>query len=428
MLPASTKEQASGVSGLPASSGPGPTYGLPLRELRGVICRSVRRACVDSFGGHLEAIVLTGSLARDEATYERIANSHRILGDAEFLLVFQKHENPPQAAELSDLRRRIEEELLRRLVTCKVDLSAVRANYFQGLPAHIFSYELKHCGYIIWGDADVLRAIPEFSTADLSREDAARLLSNRFVEVLECAPELFSGQNAKTPAVQYKLLKMCLDAGTSLLVFLGRYAPTYRERSEILSRLAFAAVDEIGLPFNLKSFAALVAECTNWKVNPPESRGAAPILTWPEVALLAHALWRWEMIQLTRAPETSTDADLFRAWNRSQSWKTRMLGWARIARSSGWRARRRHCLRWLKLCRVAGPRLAVYQAAFGVLFDSSAPSGAHSPHGKARDVYSLRNLLPVTEVAPSAIASGDRLTLAQEILLNYREFLIATRL
>ena len=393
--------------------------------LRSVICLSVRHICVDAFGSRLKAIVLTGSLSRDEATFARTENSFSIFGDAEFLLVMKNHETLPRAAEISELRQRIEKDLLQRQVACKIDVSVVRPDYFRRLPPHIFTYELKHCGRVVWGDDEVLQAIPEFSPADLSREDATRLLANRLVELLECAPEIFNRKKPVSPEFQYKLLKLYLDMATSLLVFLRRYTPTYRERQHILSRLANHPARTTDPPFNRRAFAKCIAACTYWKLAPHESLEDIPKLVWPDAVYSARALWRWELIQLTGASRSSTDEELFQAWNRMQSWKANLRGWARVLRSCGWRRSWQHWPRWSKLCWVTGPRFSVYHAAFGLLFGGpSVPHQTNSALGNS----ALRRLLPIDADTREVSEPDDPQALAAAIVLNYQEFLVRTRL
>jgi hypothetical protein len=393
--------------------------------LRSTICRSVRQVCVDAIGSGLKAIVLTGSLARDEATLARRQDSFSILGDAEFLLVLQKRENLPRAADICALRQRIERDLLQRQVSCKVDLSAVRPDYFRRLPPHIFTYELKHCGRVIWGDSDILQAIPEFSAADLSREDAARLLANRLVELLECAPEIFSDKAPSSPMFRYRLLKLYLDMATSLLVFLRSYAPTYRERQQILSRLANHRARFTDPPFDRGALAKCVVACTHWKLASHEVLEDFPNLCWRDALRSAHALWRWELTQLTGAPHSSTDEELFRVWNRMQARRANLRGWARVLRSCGWRRSCRQWPGWSTHCWGTGPRFNVYQAAFGLLFGAlSIPSQTTS----AFESSVLRHLLPIDPDAQDVSGPDDRLALAAAIVANYQEFLVGTRL
>jgi hypothetical protein len=426
MSPASTKELTSGASAIAAQPQEAVRTESPSSRLRSLICRSVCRICPGAFG-RLKAIVLTGSLARDEATFTRIANSYTTFGDAEFLLVLERQEKLPSAASLDALRQRIEQDLLHHQVICRVDVSAVRPDYFRLLPPHIFSYELKHCGRVIWGEDDVLRAIPEYSAVDLSREDAARLLANRLIELLECAPEIAGARNSMSPTLHYKLLKLYLDMAASLLVFLRNYAPTYRERQRILSRLANHRARSTDASLDRQAFANCVTACTHWKLTTHEGPEVPPNLPWRQAVEAAHALLRWELIQLTDAHLSITDEELFAAWKRMQPRKANLRGWARVLRSCGWRRSFRQWSRWLKLCWFTAPRFGVYQAAFGLWFGAfGVPSSA--PNETKSSISRLHRLLPILNHENKRSEPNEPLELATAIVANYREFLVGTRL
>ncbi len=409
---------------------PAETVNSDLRPavLRSVICNRVRRICTNVFGNRLEAIVLTGSLAREEATFARSARKYRVLGDAEFMLVLKKGQTLPKIASLRALRGQIEEDLLKQGILCKVDLSAVPPDYFRRLPPHIFSYELKHCGRVIWGDEDVLRLIPEIAVTDLSREDAARLLCNRLVELLECAPEIFNGRNSISAKLHYKLVKLYLDMAASLLAFLGCYAPTYRERAQILTRLATQQAGTACDPVEIVPFAEAVADCTHWKLAQREEFEARPDVSWREAVQCAHSLWRWELIHLTGSPESIADEELFQAWKRSQSRKANLRGWARVFRLCGSRRGCRQWMRWLRLSWETGPRFGVYEAAFELLFHASfLPSGTLNHTEVGPNIHDLRRLLPVAGQREGKSESNDAHALAAAIVSNYQEFLTGTR-
>ena len=396
--------------------------------LRSLICNRVRRICVNVVGSRLQAIVLTGSLARDEATFARTARKYKVLGDAEFMVVLKKGQTLPKAASLRALREQMEEDLRRQGILCKVDLSAVSPDYFRRLAPHILSYELKHCGRVIWGDEDVLRSIPEISATDLSREDAVRLLCNRLVELLECAPEIFNGRNSISVKLHYKLVKLYLDMAASLLVFLRCYAPTYRERAQILTRLAIQHAGTACDPIEIVPFAELVADCTHWKLAKHDGFEAGPDVSWCEAVQCAHSLWRWELIHLTGSPESIADEELFQAWKRSQPRQANLRGWARVFRLCGWRRGRRQWMRWLRLSWKTGPRFGVYEAALELLFHASSLAGGTLNQTElGADFCDLHRLLPVAGQREGNSESNGAHALAAAIVSNYQEFLTGTR-
>src|ERR1041384_5894704 len=57
------------------------------------ICRATSEAASRKWGTSLRAVVLTGSLARDEATFVDKGLQRTLLGDADFFLIF--HDDAP---------------------------------------------------------------------------------------------------------------------------------------------------------------------------------------------------------------------------------------------------------------------------------------------------------------------------------------------
>src|SRR6266853_1526162 len=196
-------------------------------ELRLAICRAAVTVLSEEYRDALDAIVLTGSMARDEATCARESDIRRVLGDAEFLLSFKKNHQPSTGQELLRVSQRVESLLQNQRIECSIDLGSVPPDYFSKLPPDIFSYELKAYGKQVFGQADVLSQIPKFSAAQISREDAWRLLCNRLLELLEYSEDLLVSDVKQTERLRYKLVKLYLDMATSFLIFKGHYAPTY---------------------------------------------------------------------------------------------------------------------------------------------------------------------------------------------------------
>jgi hypothetical protein len=187
--------------------------GEPSRSevLRSAICNETVRLCLEHSSHGLRALVLTGSLARNEATFEGGEGRWSFWGDAEFLLVCDSTGSLPPAARLAELRTRIEEALARFGIACRIGLRAVRLTYLGNLQPHLFAYELRACGRVLWGDPHILSLIPAFSPRDLSLEDAWRLLCNRMVEHLEVMEELADASAPQSGRVHYRTVKLYLD-------------------------------------------------------------------------------------------------------------------------------------------------------------------------------------------------------------------------
>jgi len=416
------------MSGLPEAARRPTVNGnifLDLASLRQAICDIAVRECTDAFRNQLRALILTGSLARDEASVVRNENSWAVRGDAEFMIVFEKNAALPAIAALGEIRLRIENDLLRQNVQCKIDLSVVHQDYFQHLPAHIFTYELKHCGRVIAGDECILQSIPDYSAEDLSREDAWRLLCNRLLEILECAAELSDENNPPSAALRYKILKLYLDMATSFLVFVRAYAPTYGERRDVLQRLSGQKTTSEQYPFELGSFADLVANCTAQKlISQPDGERSIE-LSCRAAIQTAHALWRWELARLVGAKTELTDLELFNMWISLQPFKKRVRGWFYILRACGRQQSYLVFLQWLKL-RKASPRHWIYLVASTLLFQLTA---ANSPRMRIQDANcaSLSSYLPIRKMTAKNQAAPSWEDLAYDVVWNYQQFLVGTR-
>jgi hypothetical protein len=395
-------------------------------QLREMICAVVQQECTRCFSAVLKGLISTGSLARDEATIIRSEESWAVRGDAEFMLVFEKHSALPSAAALRGVRRSIESDLLERKIECKIDLSAVHPSYFQRLPAHIFTYELKHCGRVIAGDTAILQSIPDYSADELSREDAWRLLCNRLIEVLECAEE-FSGENGRfAPELQYRIVKLYLDMATSLLLFVRAYAPSYRERGEAIFRLAGRKMRPEACPFELGAFADLVADCTGVKLLPQGCEQRRVEFSRHSAMQTAHALWRWELVQLAGTKSVGSDRDLFDQWiKRQSSWKS-IRGWLHVLRACGWQRSYRLWPRWWGL-RKASPRHWIYLIASSLLFQLHADANSFQPRGQDVNLVKLISYLPVRRMTAKNHAPPSWENLAYDVVWNYRQFLMGTR-
>jgi hypothetical protein len=397
---------------------------------KAVICDLAAETCQDVLGPGLRALVLTGSLARDEGTFIESQAGAELLGDAEFLVLLTKGARMPDAF-FTDLSRRVERELARRGLRGHVSLTGCRPRYLRRLKPHIFAYELRACGQVVRGDGRILDLVPSFDVSAIPREDAWRLLCNRMVELVEAAAAadrklpVGDGRPAAAPwlppAVHYATVKLYLDMGTSLLAFLGHFEPGYRARVARLNALARdeAYSDRLGFP--LRDLATCVEACTCFKLDP---RPVPREVSWSfveEALACAHRLWRWELAGLTGLGKDATDDLLWERWMEQQPVPGRLRGWLQVARTQGWLKGWRDRARWPRLAWRASPRYWVYRAAVALV---SGEKHAGEP-GEER-WEALRDRLPAQ--APDAdTAASPRHRLARDISWNYQRFLVHTQ-
>lgn len=378
-----------------------------------------------SFGDGLRAIVLTGSLARDEATIIEHSHGSELLGDADFLMAFSAGSPMPRVVEEAALSQRIEEILLKEGLRCTVHAHAVSPQYFQTLPPAIFSYELRNCGRVVWGDPGILRLIPDFSVADLPREDAWRMLCNRMIEHLAFVHRL-SPDSAELPTdLHYATVKLFLDMATSYLVFARQYAPSYQERAKRLQSMAANSV--ANAPFPLAKFAMRVSECTMWKLTGDDVYCESGVELWKEAISYMRRLWRWQAMELAGKTGILTVAELSRELARRQTAKQRLRGWASLVKRRGGLKNAAQWPRWVTIAFQATPRYLVYQAAAEVAFRLPCLV-KHSGQPPRLDVNwaELRALLP--ERTPQSRYTDEALwrKLVDDVLWNYSQFLEGT--
>jgi hypothetical protein len=464
--------------------------------VRDRVCGCVLRRCRESFASHLRSLVLTGSMARNEATIRiasnrqgatenrelRTENSLEVLGDVDFILVFHDRHALPNSRLVAAVIAGCEADLRDTGIDAHLSMAAVHGNYFRELPPQIFSYELRAGGRAIWGDADILRLIPEFAPQALSLEDAWRMLSNRMTEWLKEAADNISNkrqatshkqenakrstenrelrtenslkigsgkQDAGVDGLAYATIKLYLDMATSLLVFLRAYEPSYRARAEKLQALAQSQSGNFNPPFPLHDFVQRVSECTQWKIGSKSSSASLEFSSrmaagWQQAAEWACRLWVWELAQLTavsslafsvsRAGDECADPletgnwkleTLFKTLANQQTFAQKLRGWLYVVRREGWLRSAPHWPRWLRMMCRCTPRYGVYYAAFQLISRLPAVLGEDLP-----EIMSIRqrvnHLLPVC-ASHSDVTGTSWQSLAAQIVWNYRNFVVETR-
>ncbi len=425
-------------TGAPVLAGSGGLFGSPPQELclaKAAICEEVVTSVRARFPGQVQSIILTGSLARLEATCVASQGASEIIGDAEFLLVFATRAGLPDCLQINSVRESIEAGLRRKAVHCHVSLGAVHPRYFPRLRPSVFTYELKSCGEVVWGDPGVLSQIPPFSPARIPREDGWRTLCNRLIEQLEAVEQAIADPSA-CAALRYRTVKLYLDMTTSLLVFLGVYEPSYLGRAQRLSSLVEDEPSAERLPFVLRPFAAKVAACTAFKLFgtvdcdllPDRDDLTGVLRFWKESVGYARQLWRWELTQLVGVWEPFSDNVLMKKWMREQAVPDRIRGWLHVARKCGWRQGRKHWLRWARMGWHGSPRYCLYEAASQTCFRLPEVVGRAVGRSNLSFAWpSLHARIPLCEPLESNGQGTTWQKLVQVLVANYKDFLTDTR-
>jgi hypothetical protein len=389
------------------------------------ICEETARVCVERFGEKLRALVLTGSLARDEATFVNENTCRTLLGDADFFLVLHDSTHRLSIASLESAGQEVKSALQQRGVIASIGLGAVDVSYLRRMPPHISTFELRSFGCVVWGDSSILSRIPEFSAAEISLEDPWRMLANRMIELLgTAAPATGLSDFHSRRDIQYSTVKLYLDMATSYLVFAGRYQPTYRERARALNQLAEDRCEVADRPFPLRTFAERVSDCTRFKLD-GETAPGTPDELWKEAIQYAYLLWRWELKRLTGETGEPSDSELMLRWMDRQPVKAKIRGWASVLRRSGWRRSWREWPRWIRLGWTASPRYWVYSLAAQLFFGLSHDLRA-ADLGKRANFEELQSSLPLFERREKQCPPIGWLNLCDQVVANYRLFLETT--
>ncbi len=413
---------------------PNPANAMPPSEaatLRALISGRVAAVCAELLKQELESVVLTGSLARDEASFRQADGRWNLEGDAEFFLVIKPGHAPPDADRMRAMRDKAGQDLFDKGIRVPLDLTPVGHEYFKQLKPAIFAYELLVCGQVVWGDPACLNLIPRFTAADIPWEDAWQLLANRMIENLEALCEQDFNAPLLAPRTAYRTIKLYLDMATSLLVFAGAFCPGYKARAQAIRELASGnANNDAKWPFPLGEFADQVQWATTIKLSGNEQEAAPPGLDyWLQAAFHAGKLWRWELARLAGESPELPNRQLMTRWMIRQPLPKRWRGWLVVARADGWLLSLPSWAGWASKALLASPRYWVYLAASdlflslpGILAGSDGQASAWNTGNEQE----LLDLLPRKPALEDAGPKGWR-RVAWGIVLNYHRYLEGTR-
>jgi hypothetical protein len=371
-----------------------------------------------------QALILTGSAARNEATFLRRGPETLWLSDLEFLVVVpDSAAAAKEAAKVDGLAARIEQELRAKGTVVSIDLGLVRETRAANLPRNLFGYETRLHGKQLYGERDYLKEARLFSWREVPLEDAWRLLSNRMVEWLD-----FQSKRTSLSAAEqfYRLSKQYLDILTSLTLMAGCYTGRYETRVAAVEQIRIWLEERIP-SLRTKTLIDGAFLAGEFKLHPeapafvwlqackPESFSdglAAKGWPWLERELpgLHAAVWDWELATLTGSVITSP-ADILGATGKLYRGRERFRGWGKLLlRPALWRDPA-FLRRMTRLAPLGAPRGLVYSCA-RLLADSSQDGGRAV-------IETVRRCLPV--VYP--VGSETREDLVRQCVLNWKNYL-----
>ena len=385
------------------------------------VADTIAELSVCAFPHGLNAVVLTGSLARGEGTWLNGGSLVRLAGDADFLGVFDDRAALPTPDRVAQLKREAKEHLASAGIEANIGLSPVSASYLRRLRPAILSYELITHGKVVWGDPHILNLVPAFAASEIPTDDGFRLLMNRMIELLEivCEHDTLAANAREIP---YRAMKLWLDMATSYLLFERQYVPTYRGRAARLRELG--AESSTGAPIRLRRFSRMVAFATRYKLGEfdTETQEFADLATLIDAA---HSLWRWELERLT-AP-CASDIDLQRRWIGAEPIAARIRGWAAVVERSGIVRAIARTPDWIRMARKGSPRRLICAAASELIFALPRLLEEDAVPGVDSHWDELRRGLPVTDSPENLPLFCSWRRLGRAIAFNYNSFLVPTR-
>lgn len=381
----------------------------------------MRRWCCQTLGSKVKAVILTGSMARNEATWRETGGMVEFLSDAEFSVLLHDKEEPPSPYTARLICHGAEEELRNNGILCKLSFGAAHESYLDALGRTIYAFELLNCGEVLYGDPGILLARVRRDSTAIDWEDGWRLLANRTVELLEIAPILQEGPDVVlSEAEQYKLVKLGLDMATSILVFKSEFVAGYEPRLRKLEVL-YDQGKLSDLPFNAQSFVDRLRRCTEYKMT-NSWNGTSPFQragSIREAAQWLAALWAWQLGRMHGTAAAPAVA-LLRLHMREQTTRDRLRGWAYVVRARGAQSLK-HASHWFQLSRIASPRYCVYMAALELWTVLS------SMECDPTQSTAVTGWLPIFNPLPARDANSTPMSQCiHGILSNYHEFLVGT--
>ena len=348
--------------------------------------RRAARAAVEAVGeDKLEAVILTGTLSRGEATAVVQADGTVFsFSDAEFLVVCREGGVRKGAAgKLAEAARGVEEALRGEGVSIEVDMRPVVRRELRRLRRRIFTLELRTHGKAVWGDEGVVECVPVVDPRRILRWDAVSLVFNRIIEHLEARGVVATAGPQERAILRYRNAKTLLDMAGSLLAFQGHYEPTYRARGEKFGAFYETLPD---LRRQLPEMAQEVRRWTRYKLDPEsfvmedgggtgEGDATREVRReWHRTARIVREVWLWESQRFLGAPGVDDPYEMAERYLRTDMIGMKVKGWVGLMMKE----RGRREVPWgraLRLMSLARPNTLIYASGAILYFALSRESG-----------------------------------------------------
>ncbi|WP_089935810.1 hypothetical protein [Candidatus Entotheonella palauensis] len=318
----------------------------------------------------LEAVILTGSTARGEASVLPVPGGFRLLGDLEFLVIARAPFDWPRLRrQMTMLSHRATREIGAAGREAVIEYGpAGRVYLHRNIRPCIFAYDLRTHGQVVWGPPDILSDIAPFKVGDIPPEDALNLLMNRLIESL-----LDSRRAPLHPP--YGTVKFILEAAGSALACAGGHVSCYRERGKSFDDLLQVEPTLASALSDLGDFRCWLEAAIACKLE-PSSRRLADLqhaLSLSQCARWGRELWLWQVRRwLGDMPDFNEALEIY---VRRESVVLRLKGWAKFFRHP---LRPQGTLAWPRLARLvpqSSPQTLTYAAALWLLAGLTGTGG-----------------------------------------------------
>jgi hypothetical protein len=219
----------------------------------------VARALSESDVGSLcRALVLIGGYGRGEGTPLMVDGRQEPFNDYDFVVV-----SIPMNRRRKDAvqgRLRLLEQQLSRELGLPVDLQLYPANSLPCAEFSLLNYEMKYGHKTVWGETDVLRAMPDYPHDRIPLSEGTRLLLNRGKLLLDVRRALRSGRtlsaDERLRVVKF-LFKAQLAFGDCALLLTRAYDLSYAVKKVRIGEIAAPGLPDAG--FLVERYRAAIA-------------------------------------------------------------------------------------------------------------------------------------------------------------------------
>ncbi len=192
-------------------------------------------------GKDIDAVLLSGSLGRGEATVVRRGREVQLLSDYDLFVV-------TDAVSDFGFFRGLETPLAGRLWGSHASLGLLFTSRLPTIPASVWSYDVRYGSRILAGDPPTLDRMPAYSPMDIPIWEGLKLAFNYSGVLLSALAEVDS-EAARPPAdtaeLRSSVVRLAHRLGDTLAVLEGRYHHLLVRRGELLPSLrAFESLSE----------------------------------------------------------------------------------------------------------------------------------------------------------------------------------------